>query len=135
MVRRGRRAGRSRLVVHVLPQPVAADPATADAAAARADASSAEAAPIRERAEPTRVGFVVSKAVGNAVTRHAVARRLRHLMRDRIPWLPPGTLVVVRALKPAASATSRELGRDLDAAFRKTRLPTSADGPPSTERT
>ena len=36
----------------------------------------------RGRVGPARVGFVVSKAVGNAVIRNRVKRRLRHLMRD-----------------------------------------------------
>ncbi|GAB2739816.1 hypothetical protein GCM10027174_11430 [Salinifilum aidingensis] len=70
---------------------------------------------------PARVGFVVSRAVGNAVVRHRVTRRLRHLMRNRLPSLPAGTLVVVRALKPAADASSAELGTDLDAALHKVR--------------
>lgn len=65
------------------------------------------------------MGFVVSKAVGNAVTRHRVARKLRHLMRDRLPALPAGILVVVRALPPSAAAGTHELARDLDAALRK----------------
>jgi ribonuclease P protein component len=64
-----------------------------------------------------RVGFVVSRAVGGSVVRHAVARRLRHLMRDRLTLLPVGSHVVVRALPAAASASSTELGRDLDAAL------------------
>lgn len=68
------------------------------------------------------MGFVVSKAVGVAVVRHRVARRLRHLMRDRLPDLPAGTLVVVRALPPAADASSRELGTDIDAALKKLRV-------------
>lgn len=65
------------------------------------------------------MGFVVSKAVGGSVVRHQVARRLRHLMRDRIDGLPPGSDLVVRALSPAATASSAELGADLDAALRK----------------
>ncbi|SDJ41061.1 ribonuclease P protein component [Actinokineospora alba] len=71
---------------------------------------------------PPRVGFVVSKAVGNAVVRHRVARRLRHLAGARLGTLPPGTALVVRALPPAAGATSAELGQDFDAAIRKLRL-------------
>ncbi|MCP2168967.1 ribonuclease P protein component [Goodfellowiella coeruleoviolacea] len=70
----------------------------------------------------TRVGFVVSKAVGNAVIRHRVARKLRHLMRDRLDALPPGTRLVVRALPAAATSTSAELGADLDGVFRRLRL-------------
>lgn len=61
-----------------------------------------------------RAGFVVSKAVGVAVTRNRVKRRLRHLMAERLDRLPAGAMVVVRALPDAASATHAELGRDLD---------------------
>ncbi|AHI02197.1 hypothetical protein KALB_8840 [Kutzneria albida DSM 43870] len=81
--------------------------------------NSAPTTPTWVRDERTRVGFVVSKAVGNSVVRHRVSRRLRHLVADRLAQLPPGTGVVVRALGPAGTATSAELGVDLDAALRK----------------
>jgi ribonuclease P protein component len=114
VVRRGRRAGRSRLVVHVLTS------ATSDNASAASDGTSAEP---RTSAQPTldqsKVGFVVSKAVGNSVVRHRVSRKLRHLVRGRLDLLPPGTSLVVRALAPSADANSAELGRDLDAALHK----------------
>jgi ribonuclease P protein component len=61
-----------------------------------------------------RVGFVVGRSVGNAVVRHRVQRRLRHLCRDRLDRIPPGSGLVVRALTPAAGATYQELGADLD---------------------
>lgn len=64
-----------------------------------------------------KVGFIVSKAVGNAVVRHRVARRLRHLMRERLDRLPPDAAVVIRALPRAAGSTSATLARDLDAAL------------------
>lgn len=67
-----------------------------------------------EGREPVRVGFVVSKAVGTAVTRNRVKRRLRHLMRERVPVLGDGSLVVVRALPPAAEASYADLGVELD---------------------
>ena len=63
---------------------------------------------------PALVGFVVGRAVGNAVVRHRVQRRLRHLCRDRLDLLPAGCSLVVRALPPAATAVSTELGHDLD---------------------
>ena len=63
---------------------------------------------------PARIGFVVSRAVGNSVVRHRVQRRLRHLCRERLPSLPPGCEVVVRALPPSADASYAELGADLD---------------------
>ena len=93
-VRRGRRAGGPLVVVHLVTPNV--DKAT----------SSLE--------DPVRVGFVVSRAVGTAVTRNRVKRRLRHLMRERVATLPPAGLVVVRAMPGAAGATYRDLGEELD---------------------
>lgn len=72
-----------------------------------------------ESASPTRAGFVVNKAVGGAVVRNTVKRRLRHLMQDRLGQLPPGSLVVVRALPDAGGADHGQLARDLDAALRR----------------
>ncbi|WP_214404764.1 ribonuclease P protein component [Pseudonocardia lacus] len=94
VIRRGRRGGRSRLVVHL-------------------DRPTGGGAP--------RAGFVVSKAVGNAVVRHRVTRRLRHLVRPRLDQLPPGALLVVRALPPSATASSAELADDLDSGLRAAR--------------
>jgi ribonuclease P protein component len=64
------------------------------------------------------VGFVVSKAVGGSVVRHRVARRLRHLLRDRLDQFPAGTRLVVRALPRSATASSARLAADLDRALR-----------------
>ena len=61
-----------------------------------------------------RIGFVVSKAVGSAVTRNRVKRRLRHAVRERVAGLPPESLLVVRALPAAATASYVELAADLD---------------------
>ncbi len=61
------------------------------------------------------MGFVVSKAVGPAVVRNQVKRRLRHLTRERLALLPPGSLLVVRANPAAAGATT--LAADLDSAL------------------
>lgn len=61
----------------------------------------------------------MSKAVGGAVVRNKVKRRLRHLMRDRVAQLPPGSLVVVRALPGAGDADHVQLAQDLDAAIRR----------------
>ncbi|MDF2258973.1 ribonuclease P protein component [Streptantibioticus ferralitis] len=98
-VRRGRRAGRPLLVVHLR-----------DITDPHATGGSAP---------PARAGFVVSKAVGGAVERNRVKRRLRHLVRERLSELPPGSLVVVRALPGAGAADHASLARDLDAALRR----------------
>ncbi|MEU5690583.1 ribonuclease P protein component [Actinosynnema sp. NPDC020468] len=115
VVRRGRRAGRPRLVVHVLTSipPDGAGPQGLPSAGPRTSSQ-----PTSGGTSP-KVGFVVSKTVGNSVVRHRVSRRLRHLVRDRLADLPSGTSLVVRALAPSADADSAELGRDLDAALRK----------------
>ncbi|AXH96775.1 ribonuclease P protein component [Ornithinimicrobium avium] len=102
--RRRRRAGTDLLVVHV---------SVPDAEA------SAPAEPTSLPTRPPRVGFVVSKAVGNSVVRHRVLRRLRALVAQRLTLLPAGTDVVVRALAAAATASSAELGTALDEALER----------------
>jgi ribonuclease P protein component len=87
-IRQGVRVGRPTLVVH-------------------ADASGADG---------VRVGFVVSKAVGGAVVRNQVKRRLRHLAADRLADTPAGIDVVVRALPPSASSPTA-VRADLPAAW------------------
>lgn len=90
-IRKGSRVGRPTLVVHL---------------SMRTDTD-----------ESPLVGFVVSRAVGGAVIRNRVKRRLRHLMRDRLHRLPRGSLLVVRANPPAASARSERLAAELDVAL------------------
>ncbi|WP_413451697.1 ribonuclease P protein component [Georgenia sp. 1P01AC] len=89
-VRGGARSGTRRLVVHL--------------------GTGAEA-------HAPRAGLVVSKAVGNAVERNQVKRRLRGLLASRISDLHDGEKLVVRALPAARRATSEALGADLDAAL------------------
>jgi ribonuclease P protein component len=62
-----------------------------------------------------RVGLVVSRALGGAVVRNAVTRRLRAVARERLDRLPAGATVVLRALPSAASVGSADLAADLDA--------------------
>ena len=61
----------------------------------------------------------MSKAVGGSVVRHAVVRRLRHLVRPRLATLPAGARLVVRALPDAATASSDRLAADLDTALER----------------
>lgn len=91
-VRQGARSGRDSLVVHLASEP---------------------GAPV-----PVRVGFVVSKAVGNAVVRNKVKRRLRAVVSLRIDQLPEGGWLVVRALTAAAHADSVTLAHDFESALR-----------------
>lgn len=68
---------------------------------------------------PARTGFVVGRAVGPAVVRNRVKRRLRALVSARRDRLPAGARLVVRALPPAARADSARLGADLDAVLER----------------
>ncbi len=58
-------------------------------------------------------GFAVSKAVGVAVVRNRVKRRLRAIAAELLPTLPSGTHVVVRALPSAAGSSFESLRRDM----------------------
>lgn len=60
-----------------------------------------------------RIGFVVSRAVGNAVARNRVKRRLRAQIRGFLPILPQGVSLVVRARPLAATASSAAIAADL----------------------
>lgn len=74
-VRRGRRTSAATLVVHCVGQ---------------------------SPPGPALVGFVVSKAVGNAVMRNQVKRRLRSAVRPHLEGI--GSSLVVIRVKPAAAA-------------------------------
>lgn len=91
VLRRGRRAGTSTLVLH-------------HDRGLRADGAAL-------------VGLIVGRNVGNSVVRHRVSRRLRAQLVERLDMLPDGSGTVVRALGPAAPATSAQLGGDLDRAL------------------
>jgi ribonuclease P protein component len=69
--------------------------------------------------EPAKVGFVVSRAVGSAVVRNRVKRRLRELMRGRLASLPGGCMLVLRAHPAAAGANQADLAADLDLVIRR----------------
>lgn len=111
VVRRGRRAGRPTLTVHL----------TAPAGLSADDV-------------PVQAGLVVSRAVGGSVVRSRVSRRLRHLLRDRVDTLAPGTRLVVRASAAAATSSSAALGVDLDAALASLARPRSPAGTPTRTR-
>lgn len=64
------------------------------------------------------VGLIVPRAVGGAVDRNLVKRRLRAVLKPRLARLPAGSRVVVRALPAAAGAASSELAADLDRGLR-----------------
>ena len=67
--------------------------------------------------EPSRIGFIVSKSVGNAVVRNLVKRRLREVGASSLQHYGSGFAMVVRALPAAAGASFEQLRSDYDAAL------------------
>jgi ribonuclease P protein component len=121
VIRGGRRAGRGAVVVHLR----VADQTVIDQSAPVSSASPPTGADPRPEpartpgahGRPVRAGFVVSKAVGKAVVRNKVRRRLRHLVAGRLGRFPPGAMLVVRALPGAGRTRPGQLGADLDEAL------------------
>lgn len=80
---------------------------------------------------PPRVGVVVSKAVGNAVVRNRVKRRLRAQVAPLLPAVPSGTDLVLRANPASASASSAQIGRTLGSALASLGLTEASPAEPS----
>ena len=99
-VRSGRRAGGAALVVHLL----------------------VDEGPLG----PPSAGFVVSRAVGNAVVRNRVKRRLRHVVKDCLADLPSSSMLVVRALPASAALDSAELRAELTRCLERVRRSAAA---------
>lgn len=91
VTRRGVRSARSHVVVHLALLP--------------------------EGPEAPRVGFVVSKKIGNAVVRNRVTRRMREIIRPQLAQLPPTAAVVVRALPGIDAQAFDQLEADLTGAL------------------
>lgn len=76
----------------------------------------------RKDSRPGRVGFTVSKKVGNAVVRNLVRRRLRDIVRRNKQWLDARDLIVI--VRPeAAGATSAMLFDELSSLIERGRAP------------
>ncbi len=71
---------------------------------------------VKKENSPTLAGFIVSKAVGNAVVRNKTKRRLRELAAETVAATPNGIWLVVRALPASSKATWSELSADFRAA-------------------
>lgn len=113
-VRRGTRAGGALLVVHLTER--GEEPLTVPG----------RSGPTRGAvASGPRIGFVVARSVGPAVTRNRVKRRLRHLLRERLDSLPGFGVLVVRAQPAAARASYADLGAELDRLLERVRAKTA----------
>lgn len=72
---------------------------------------------VKTPGETTNIGFIVSKSVGNAVTRNKTKRRLRELIAPFVAECSSGYSLVIRALPAAAQANYAQLSLDLDSAL------------------
>ncbi|MFC8528996.1 ribonuclease P protein component [Nocardia sp. NPDC057227] len=116
-VRRGQRIGRRDLVVHAFTHGY--DQGSGTSAATGSEPAQSLPAEPAVRIGGPRFGLIVSKAVGNSVIRHRVARRLRHICAQVQPELPAEIDIVIRALPSSAAAGSDDLLRQLRAALRR----------------
>ncbi|QYH37072.1 ribonuclease P protein component [Salinibacterium sp. M195] len=66
-----------------------------------------------ERSTGVRFGFIVSKAVGNAVVRNSVRRRLRAAAAQLLPTVPGDSDIVVRALAGSAQVQCTTLQAEI----------------------
>jgi ribonuclease P protein component len=71
--------------------------------------------------EPARAGLIISKSVGGSVTRHRLARKIRHCLREQYAQLPSGGLLVIRGLNKSATANCQlEIGEVVSSLVKKT---------------
>jgi ribonuclease P protein component len=67
---------------------------------------------MRDTEEPTRIGIIATKRLGNAVSRNQVRRRIREIFRLNQHRIKKGFWVVTIARLSAAKAAFDELQRD-----------------------
>jgi ribonuclease P protein component len=66
---------------------------------------------------PARVGFTVTRKIGNAVVRNRIRRRLREAVRAAASHAEPATDYVLVGRSPALTLQFRQLVTDLEGGF------------------
>jgi len=87
---------------------------------------------LRRDPGPARVGFTVTRAMGTAVERNRIRRRLREAVRLNLGTVGNGVDVVIHAKKSAQAADFAELREEIARAFGK--IKSSAVGPRSSAK-
>lgn len=104
VVRTGNRVGGALCITYAVPRSVGDSPEQGEAQ------------------QPARFGFIISKAVGNAVTRNLIRRRMKTVADELINEGVSGVDLVFRALPKSAIASFDELQREMRRAVRKIRV-------------
>lgn len=65
------------------------------------------------------MGFTIPRAVGKAVIRNRIRRRMREVCRGALAQLPDGWAIVFNPRRNAASVIFAELVREVDRVFAK----------------
>ena len=55
--------------------------------------------------QSAKCGLIINKSVGGSVTRHRIARQIRHSVAPEIASLPSNSLLVIRVLKNVPTFT------------------------------
>jgi len=53
-----------------------------------------------------QVGLIINKSVGGSVTRHRIARQLRHAVKNDLNKFSPAVQIVIRVLRPIEDYTT-----------------------------
>lgn len=77
---------------------------------------------VRARTYNTKVGFSVSKKIGNAVVRNKVKRRLKDSFGRYMPIIKNGYYVVIATKKPISEITFAQLHEELGMLLNKAGL-------------
>lgn len=72
---------------------------------------------LRAPGDPARFGFIVSKAIGNAVTRNLIRRRMKTVVERRLHAGIVELDVVFRALPAVTDASFEQLEREMNRAL------------------
>jgi len=72
-----------------------------------------------ERAAGPRIGFTAPRALGKAVVRNRIKRRVREAVRFQLHRLSPQWSIVINPRRKALDAPATELRREVDRLFRQ----------------